>query len=103
MSSLFAGPELPYSPVGDDHDDAQSVSSDIVHSEESPDSTATSATELDTSETVALDEKKTTEEESLPENPFDSPASRALFDAIDQFQSCGAGKFVDIPQVSMQV
>ncbi|OAA81280.1 vacuolar sorting protein VPS1 [Akanthomyces lecanii RCEF 1005] len=99
MSSLFAHPELPYSPVGDDHDDAQSVSSDIVHSEESPDSTATSATELDTSETVAVDKKKTTEEESLPENPFDSPASRALFDAIDQFQSCGAGKFVDIPQL----
>ncbi|OAR03062.1 hypothetical protein LLEC1_04715 [Akanthomyces lecanii] len=99
MPSLLADSEIPRSPLTDDHDDAPSVSSDSVHSEESPDSTTNSATELDTVQTVALDENKPTEDESLPENPFDSPASRTLFEAIDQFQSCGAGKHIDIPQL----
>lgn len=36
----------------------------------------------------------------LAEDPFDSEASRALFDAIDQFQSCGTGNFdATTPQV----
>lgn len=38
-------------------------------------------------------------EVSIAENPFDSKASRVLFDAIDHFQSCGAGEYIDIPQV----
>jgi hypothetical protein len=39
------------------------------------------------------------DEVSIAENPFDSEDSRVLFDAIDKFQSCGAGGYIDIPQV----
>jgi len=39
-------------------------------------------------------------ESSIAENPFDTEASRVLFDAIDRFQSCGAGEYIDIPQVN---
>ncbi|KAL1889653.1 hypothetical protein Sste5346_008772 [Sporothrix stenoceras] len=36
---------------------------------------------------------------AVPENPFENEASRVLFDAIDKLRSCGAGMFVDIPQL----
>ena len=39
---------------------------------------------------------------SMTDDAFGSERSRALFDAIDQFQSCGAGEFVDIPQVRFE-
>ncbi len=42
---------------------------------------------------------KPTEPEVLSENPFDTEHSRTIFDAIDKFQSCGAGEYLDIPQV----
>lgn len=104
MSSPFANLEsLRSSVVDDEQDDAQSVSSAGADSDQNLDSTTTSATELDISPTVSFHEKKSTDEDSLPENPFDSLASRALFDAIDQFQSCGAGEYVDIPQVRMEI
>jgi hypothetical protein len=38
-------------------------------------------------------------EDVIVENPFDSESSRILFDAIDQLQSCDAGRDIDIPQV----
>ncbi|KAK9781177.1 putative Vacuolar sorting protein VPS1 [Seiridium cardinale] len=38
-------------------------------------------------------------EERLTENPFDSEGSRILFNAIDQLQSCDAGRDIDIPQL----
>ena len=37
---------------------------------------------------------------TIPDNPFDNEQSRILFDAIDQLQSWGSGKFLNIPQVS---
>lgn len=37
--------------------------------------------------------------DSIGDDAFDSERSRALFDVIDQFQSCGAGEYIDIPQV----
>lgn len=103
MASLFKfhPPTSPGTPAAEDkQDDAQSVSSGSTKSEPTADSTVTSATELSISSPSDTDDTKSGEEDSLPDNPFDSPASRALFDAIDQFQSCGAGEYVDIPQVS---
>lgn len=36
---------------------------------------------------------------AISENPFENEASRVLFDAIDKLRSCGAGEYIDIPQV----
>ncbi|TQW07602.1 dynamin gtpase [Cordyceps javanica] len=82
----------------DGHDDA-SVSSESAHSENNTDPTTTPATDPNNSPAKSVDRNKTGDEESLPEDPFDSAASRALFNAIDQFQSCGAGEIGDIPQL----
>lgn len=104
MPSRFANLGRSPSPVVEaEQDDALSPSSESVPSEQNLDSATTSATELESSQTLTADEKKNSEEESLPEHAFDSPANRALFDAIDQFQSCGAGEFVDVPQVSVRL
>jgi hypothetical protein len=37
----------------------------------------------------------------LLSNPFDSKASKELFDAIDKIRKCGAGQDLDLPQVSI--
>jgi GTPase SAR1 family protein len=36
---------------------------------------------------------------SIGDDAFNNDRSRALFDVVDQFQSCGAGRYIDIPQV----
>ncbi|KAK0748920.1 P-loop containing nucleoside triphosphate hydrolase protein [Schizothecium vesticola] len=38
-------------------------------------------------------------EASIGHDAFDNDRSRALFDVVDQFQSCGAGRYIDIPQL----
>jgi len=48
---------------------------------------------------VASANKDVPSEASIAEGAFHSERSRVLFDAIDQFQSCGAGAFMEIPQV----
>lgn len=35
----------------------------------------------------------------ITENPFDSPESRSLFEAIDELQSCQINQHIEIPQV----
>ncbi|KAK4443144.1 P-loop containing nucleoside triphosphate hydrolase protein [Podospora aff. communis PSN243] len=37
--------------------------------------------------------------DSIGDDAFDNERSRALFDVIDQFQSCGVGEYIDIPQL----
>ncbi|XWW95318.1 hypothetical protein V2A60_003276 [Cordyceps javanica] len=100
MASLFPSQStLPNRSAAEDgHDDA-SVSSESVHSENNTDPTTTPATDPNNSPAKSVDRNKTGDEESLPEDPFDSAASRTLFNAIDQFQSCGAGEFGEIPQL----
>lgn len=36
---------------------------------------------------------------AISENPFENEASRVLFDANDKLRSCGAGEYIDIPQL----
>ncbi|KAI6778217.1 uncharacterized protein J7T54_004112 [Emericellopsis cladophorae] len=37
--------------------------------------------------------------QAIPDNPFDSPESRPLFEAIDRLQSCGVSQHIEIPQL----
>lgn len=79
----------------------KSSSSEGTSSVQSFDSTSTSATEPE----ETSDPKRAAQagENSLSEDPFDSPASRALFDAIDQLHSCNVSKYIEemrVPQVS---
>lgn len=37
---------------------------------------------------------------SMAENPFDSEASKILFEALDELQSCNAKQYIKTPQVS---
>ena len=38
----------------------------------------------------------------ITENPFESPESKPLFEAIDQLQSCQINQHIEIPQVSRE-
>lgn len=45
--------------------------------------------------------KTETNDAPLAEDPFESKASRILFDAIDRLQSCNIKKEINSPQVSL--
>lgn len=100
MSSLFSNLEETRPAASDAApDDIEGVSSDDSKSEGTVESAVTATTEPDISQTNNSEKKNVPDQDTLPESPFDSAASRALFDAIDQFQSCGAGADLDVPQV----
>jgi hypothetical protein len=57
---------------------------------------------VQSSDELPVRQEKNTET-PVAENQFETEASRVLFDAIDTIRSCGAGKFIDIPQVGQLV
>ena len=52
-----------------------------------------------TKDAVSTDER-TEIDKILHEDPFQSPESRKLFEAIDELRSCGANRHIELPEVS---
>lgn len=87
--------------AGEKHTVSSENSNGSIKSDISLESNSESATEPSSLEpTTSLDVDQDCRAHILAEDPFDSDASRALFDAIDKFQSCGANSEVGTPQVS---
>lgn len=87
--------------AGDKHTVSSDNSDESIHSDVSVDGNGELPTEPSSLEpTTSLDVEQDCAAHVLAEDPFDSDASRALFDAIDKFQSCGASSQMGTPQVS---
>ncbi|KAJ6781573.1 hypothetical protein PWT90_01568 [Aphanocladium album] len=98
--SLFSSLKPSSSPLPEgDREHGESSPSESTSSVHSIVSASTPATEAGDTGAVEPQDKASKQDNIVPNVPFDSAASRTLFNAIDELKSFGATKFVAPPQL----